>query len=211
MVSSFARDIIGGEVREGGPARFITELLMRYERPYRLVTGETIRVEIDPVCEESIVRSEARIPSVPLQTPVLISTILREFDLTSLTVPFAIDIQGYVRNGRRLGGKQRWSEPALERAWLIKGTRREFSFVDQRFLSRNTTLLITDGERGFEVKGTEPVRMPARPIDAPDTIGAGDTLFARFALALIEGYGARDAARLAQADVESFLSAKVMT
>ena len=210
VISSYARDVVRDgtriEVREGGPARFITELLMRYQKPYELLTGDRITVQIDLSREESLVSSDARIAHTAIKTPVLVSTILREFDLPSLRVPYAVDIQGYVRDGTTLGGKKRLSEPALKSAWLVKGTRREFAFVDRRFLAPHATLLITDGSRGFEVQGTKRFYLKADRIDASDTIGAGDTLFASFALGLLDGMCPYDAARQAKKDTESFLT-----
>jgi sugar/nucleoside kinase (ribokinase family) len=214
IISSYAQDIIydgmSTSVREGGPARFITRILERYERPYHIVTGERITVQIDLAREESIVRTGTRIARTACSEPVIVSTILREFDLSSLHVPFAIDVQGYVRDGNTLGGKRRMSDPALKGAWLVKATRREFSFVDKRFLDPDAILLISDGARGFEVRGANRFYMPASRITVSDTIGAGDTLFASFALAVLEGKSLYEAAAQAKIDTESFLCEQVI-
>lgn len=211
VIASYARDTLRSEdtveVRRGGPAYFIARALTRRGARFKMHTGSTIDVDIEvrDGRERSIVRTGARIPNTAAREPVLVSTILREFDLSSLACRYAVDVQGYVRDGEKLGGKQRFTDAALRRAWLVKATREELAYVEPACLARDAILLVTDGARGFEVRGSERFRVATKPIERDDTVGAGDTLFAVFALELLRGATLREAAERAQAETERFL------
>lgn len=211
IIASYARDTVRSEdsieVRRGGPAYFIARALAKRGTRFVVHTGETIDVDIAvrDGRELSTVSSGARIPNTATGGPVLVSTVLREFDLPSLTGRYAIDVQGYVRDGAKRGGKRRFSEPALRRAWLIKATREELAWIDPACIADTAVLLITDGSRGFEVRGPESFRVRTEPIECADTVGAGDTLFAVFAAELLRGSTLRDAAERARVETESFL------
>lgn len=61
-------------------------------------------------------------------------------------------------------------------------------------------LAVTDSERGvFYMHGEDVRHCPAFPVEAVDTLGAGDTFHGAFALALAEGMGEERALRFASA------------
>ena len=127
---------------------------------------------------------------------VLISTLLDEFDLKAFGKFCCVDLQGYVRDGSDFGKKRAFDSEELEKFDVVKVTKYEVQYIPKDRVKRLKTLVITDGEKGFEViqEGNRQ-KFTIKKIDAPDTIGSGDTFFAAFC---VEYYRTNDITKSAE-------------
>lgn len=159
VISSFAEDrIIYGSkkvLKKGGPARFITQVLKKLRMPYQLICNDEGIVEIDMRnnMEKGRIISTSKI-LCQMQNKaeiVLISTLLDEFDLKAFGKFCCVDLQGYVRDGSDFGKKRAFDSEELEKFDVVKVTKYEVQYIPKDRVKRLKTLVITDGEKGFEV------------------------------------------------------------
>lgn len=189
VISSFAEDRLirenGVEVRLGGPALFIKRFLEREGFSFNLVTGTKGVVEIDMRgnAEVGRIKDVAVAKEVPSKTEglVLYSTILDEFPLKAIGSMNCVDVQGYVRDKDSFGKKKVFDSEELLRFDVVKGTRKEISFIPEKLLRKDCVVVRTDGSNGFEISFNGEKRMfSVEKVECPETIGAGDTFFAAF-------------------------------
>jgi sugar/nucleoside kinase (ribokinase family) len=220
IVSTSTRDWLpDGEKRAscipGGPAHYIALALDRLHAPYRLVTHQSVDVDVVHTrAGEAYV-----IPAIePIPLPerlhgsaVILSPIIREID--PFHVPpvdglLIVDVQGFVREpgvrSDRVSGPYHLA-PLLLRADVVKAAEAELALLDDasKVALAGTTALITGGEHGARLdmpEGTFPI--PVNRIDTEHTIGAGDTFLAAMTWALVRGCSleesALDAARFTE-------------
>jgi 1D-myo-inositol 3-kinase len=124
------------------------------------------------------------------------ATLLRLRELSAILIA---DAQGFVRGFDAQGGVfHREPEPALraqiDRLDWLKLSRSEAEALDPRSLRCGT--IVTDGDRGCLVlrEGRE-VQVPAFTASEVDPTGAGDCFLAGFAVGLLRGWDAIEAAR----------------
>jgi pfkB family carbohydrate kinase len=220
IVSTATRDWLpdgekGRSCIPGGPAHYIPLALERLHAPYRLVTYQTVDVDVvHTAAGEAYV-----IPAIePIPLPerlsgpaVILSPIIREID--PLLVPpvdglLLIDVQGFVREPGvrtdRVTGPYHLA-PLILRADVVKAAEAELALLDDasKVALAGTTALVTGGEQGARLDTPEGTfRIPVNRIDTEHTIGAGDTFLAAMAWALVQGCSleesALDAARFTE-------------
>lgn len=224
LVSTYAKDVLvekNGKVlseQKGGPLLFLEEVIKLQNIPYNSIAGAEVIVEIQIV--DGIERSKIRniknqnIPSDKLYDWTLISTLLREWKLTSLkkySGQIYIDIQGYVRDGSRYGGKKLWTELEDENLDVkcLKGTIEEVTYLPKNILEaqKNKLLIITDGAKDITIfsEGRELKISPKPIINPKNTIGAGDTFFTNTVCNLYKGLVIKDAVHEAALATSEFL------
>jgi hypothetical protein len=217
VISSFAVDIIleedGTQKRKGGPALFIQRVLDEMGFPYEMITGDQGVVEIDIRGDEEIGKViEAGKISVPEDKRfnlTMISTLLDEFDLKACGKMNCLDIQGYVRERSKFRGKTFFDSPELEKFTVVKGTEEEIGRLSAERLRKVPIVMITKGSKGFSLIEDGIKRdYDASLVEVPDSIGAGDTLFAAFCVKYYETSDCDTSARFAMCFVERFLKAK---
>ncbi|MDE2038046.1 MAG: hypothetical protein KGI69_02375 [Patescibacteria group bacterium] len=222
VISSLADDVIfhegqKGEVREGGPAFWISDALRHRGQDFELITGEQ-RSEV-----EIMVRDGEEIGKIVSVSPIeingrldadafIISTISDEFNIQnieSLDGLVAVDLQGYVRAAKSDDRKLVIDQRLASLIGIAKLTRDEASHVIGLDLLKDKILLITDGEKGFDLYANGALHhFDGEPIRAKDTIGAGDTLFARFVVEYMRSHDILESARRARGYVADFLRSK---
>jgi hypothetical protein len=202
----------------GGPAHYVGTALQRLECPYHLVTGEPVTVEVERTAsgEQYVIPP---IPYIPLPerlrgAAVILSPIMQEIDLAALPPadgPLIVDLQGFVRrpNQPTDSGSDQFDLRALfQRARIVKASERELRRLDipSRAALEHCTLIVTRGEQGAIVRqrGTEEV-IPAEPVKAQQTIGAGDLFLAAFSCSLLRGSDEVRAAQFAARFTEQAL------
>lgn len=189
VISTLAEDVLirdhGIERIEGAPALYITNFLKNKDIDYKLITGQKAIVEID-------MRNNVELGKInPVEMIninknisldcVLVSTLLDEVKLRNFGEFSCLDLQGYVRDGSKFGGKKEFSSDALKYFKIIKGTKEEVSYVPEKILRNIPILLITDGSNGFDImENNKSYKFNVEKINAKNTIGAGDTFFAAF-------------------------------
>jgi hypothetical protein len=201
ILSTFADDILVNKTeaiirqQPGGPAFYIKQVLEKEKISFNLKTGSKMKVEIliTPTDEYGKIKTPMtpqRIQFNKIETPLLlISTILDEYDLTTLPLykgNVFLDIQGFVRNGKDFGKRQNWKPniQIFENIFCIKGTDKELNHIPTKYIKKQKQkiLLITKGKYGCEVFsfGKHYIIKPKKTIKTDDTIGAGDTFLAYF-------------------------------
>ncbi len=208
----------------GGPAFYLSKALEADKVPYELRTGRKMNVEI-------LVKKNGEFGRIPLKpiskkvkfadinTPLLIiSTILDEFKLADLSLfkgKVFLDVQGYVRDGKRFGHKKFWkADNSVMRAiFCLKGTEEELTYIPAAYLEqqKKKVLIITKGNKGSIIfdSGKRYTVKPSIIIKTRDTIGAGDTFFAYVISKFIKDQGSIvDAVRYGTRKTEEFLQAK---
>lgn len=209
-----------GERREmpGGPAHYIGTALARLGMSYHLITGAVAQVEVipDPGGEQ-----QYRIPALPtirlparLEGPAAIfSPVMREIqptDLPPIAGLLALDLQGFVRQP---GMPTREGPPVdltelLTRADIVKGSEDELGRLSEHSLAALDQAIVLDtmGIKGALIRycGRE-VHVPADPVHAPHTIGAGDMYLAAFVQATLQGYSPVEAGNRAARFTEGVL------
>src|SRR5438105_1403933 len=113
LVSTFTRDRVtlpSGECLEipGGPAHYVGKALERLQLPYRLITGESVDVQVLPTADGQ----QYLIPAVsPIELPerlqdhaVILSPVMQEIDpehIPQCDGLLVVDLQGFVREPMR--------------------------------------------------------------------------------------------------------------
>jgi sugar/nucleoside kinase (ribokinase family) len=183
----------------GGPAHYIGVALDRLGVPYRIITGPTCSVDVlpGPEGEEYLIQP---IPLIPLPERLcgpaaILSPIAREIEPEQVPETdgiLAIDLQGFVRHPGRPSSDLDTVDltPLVRRAQVIKASDPELSHLSPSSLSalHTSILLMTHGAHGVSLKeGGRTHFIPSHPVQAPDTIGAGDTYLAAFIAHLLDG------------------------
>lgn len=228
VISSYAQDRLvspqGKIVKNqlGGPILFLHRALKDSGIPHELIYGDKINVEIliSERGEFGKVLTTPKVQPLPFLKPsswVIISTVLQEWDLTSL-LNFEgrvfVDIQGFVRDGSDFGKKKYWEEVAVfaDKIFCLKGTRQEVSYLPKEVLEnqKQRLLVITDGDQDLEVfyQGKRffiPVEQSKKP---KDTIGAGDIFLGYLVASMYQGKNPLEAVKHATYKVAQFLRSK---
>lgn len=205
LVSTYSHDRVPQSdgsvvVQQGGPAHYMGLALRRLCVPFRVVTGATAVVEVipGPDGEKYVI---PRLDPIPIPSPLLgdavvLSPIMREIDPESIPDVhglLALDLQGFVRRpGDPAGGFDRNVNLAalLARVDVIKAAEPELSALtpESREAARSAIVLVTHGDQGATIQHRDRAdRIEARPVPAPNTIGAGDTFLSAFIVALLDG------------------------
>ncbi len=199
ILSTFAQDKIinkdaGTErIVRGGPAFYISKVFEEEKLPFNLITASNAEVEI-LIKEDSekgrLVKKPVikKVDFIKIKTPfLLISTILDDFDLENISAfkgKVFLDIQGYVRDGERFGGKKLYNLQTKVQSsiFCLKGTEEELNYIPRNWLTsqKKKILIITKGKSGciLFTSGEEFELNVSRKIVSHNTIGAGDTFFA---------------------------------
>jgi hypothetical protein len=192
--------------------------LERLHAPCRVLTHEAVDVEVIPT-ERGEAYIIPPIPLIPLPDrlvgpAILLSPIIREVDpdrVPPVEGLFFVDIQGFVREPcvrtDQVTGPYHLA-PLLKRADVVKASEDELDLLDagSRQALGETTVLVTGGDRGARlVLGSREVPIPVHRVDAPNTIGAGDSFLAAMAWYMVGGAGPEQAARAAARFTESLL------
>jgi len=195
--------------RAGGPALYCTQAMEALGCRVHLVTAKqpvnvfiTIRnrresIRIDRIAK---IKLAGRLPA----RDVLLSPILGEFELEQLArrrCQIFLDTQGYIR-AKGEDRSRRWlcDIRLVKNVVALKVNQHESRYVPEEILDlfRTRILLITRGREGVEIWDHNKRRViRVNPIDAPDTLGAGDTFFGSFVAAYLELGSARPAAQTA--------------
>lgn len=227
LVSTFANDRLplpGGGVRvqRGGPAHYMAAALNRLCVQYELVTGDTAEVEVIPGSDGEKYKI-AQLPSIPIPDPlpgdaVVLSPIMRE--IAPESVPhvsglLALDLQGFVRRPSDASGGFDHDvnlTSLLVRTNVVKAAEPELAALSQesREAARAAIVLITHGDRGAVIQyGDRAEVVEARPVAAPNTIGAGDTFLSAFIVAILGGSEPRAAGERAARFTEEVLRERI--
>lgn len=183
----------------GGPANYIGEAFRRLGLECDLLTGEVADVEVISTShgEEYVIPALAPIPlPVSLEcAALLLSPIVREIcpdavpEVDGLLV---IDLQGFVREPGVSSGDVTTKfdlTDLLTRADVVKASESELQRLtdSSRHALHGAILLTTLGERGALICCDHRERfVPARIIETPYTIGAGDSYLAGFTAAILD-------------------------
>lgn len=202
ILSSFATDRLFdaegrlvGEV-PGGPALYLTNVLRREGVPFVLLAPNArgvveIRITTDGEAGRIIEKPEvSQIDFSSIATPVLlISSLCGEFSLEGLSRfqgRVFLDVQGYVNDPLRLGGKIAWkpSSKVVKSTSCLKGTDQEIQQLPAAVIEaqKKKMLIITRGSNGCELflRGERFPVKPSSVVETKNAIGAGDTFFATF-------------------------------
>jgi len=189
VISTFATDKLiknsGVTFRKGGPALFITRTLDELNIPYDLFCSDNAIVEIDMRGNNEkgrIIRvTPIKRVSEIRKGLVLISTLLKEFELKAIGEFPCLDIQGYVRDGTGFGKKKKFDSEELEKFEVVKATGEEIQYIPKSRVNSIKVLVVTNGCEGFDViTQGEKYSFRTNRIECDDTIGAGDTFFTAF-------------------------------
>jgi pfkB family carbohydrate kinase len=207
----------------GGPAHYVGRALERLRCPYHLITGETVTVEVQrtPSGEQYVIPS---LPLIPLPerlhgAAVILSPIMQEIEaveLPEIDGILIVDLQGFVRRPMQpteSEGEKFDLVHLFRRADFVKASEGELHRLDSRSLAalERRTLIITRGDRGAIVRrGGNQEMIPAEPVSATQTIGAGDSFLAAFARALVLGKGTIEAAHSAARFTEEVLRERLV-
>lgn len=181
-------------IREGGPAFYLKRVFRKEKTSFTAPSPPHIEVEIHLTKkgEEGRVAerpSPTQVNFGKIATPFLvISTILDDFVLKGISAyqgKVFLDIQGYVRDGSRFGGKKKWHPPQelANSCFCLKGTDEEISYLPKTLKEKKQKMLIlTKGKNGCEFfyESVAHSILPDSVIKTSQTIGAGDTLFGYF-------------------------------
>jgi hypothetical protein len=202
----------------GGPANYIGEAFRRLGLECQLITGEVADVEVISTAhgEEYVIPALApiRIPPHLECAALLLSPIVRE--INPHTIPktdglLVIDLQGFVREPGVSSGEVTATfdlTDLLARANVVKASESELQRLTEtsRRALDGTILLTTLGERGAFVRCDHREGfVPARLIETPYTIGAGDSFLAGFTAAILDGCDPLQAAEKAARFTEDIL------
>lgn len=226
VVSSYATDRLidaraGKIIREqkGGPALYLVHALKKLGLHPEIFTGKKLLVDILVKQNDefgSIKQKPLRLPFPPIKArSTIVSTILDEWDLSNAgKYPglLFVDIQGYVRDGNDFGKKKPWEEirdlaPSI---FCLKGNSVEIGMLPSDVIDdqkRKRMLIVTKDREGVEIfsKGQHIDCQPATVVRPPNTIGAGDTLFANFVYQFMSTDNLESAAYFALNKTREFL------
>ncbi len=216
VISSFAKDILirenNLEIREGGPAKFIKQVLNNLKISYKLAFSKKAIVEIDmrKGLEIGRIKKVYAIKSAKFNGPVLVSTLLDEFKLKTLGTFNCLDVQGYVRDGKIFGKKKKFYSNELNKFDIIKATKEENNYLELK--NFKGLLIITDGKYGFSIKsGKNKYKFRVKPVRCKETIGAGDTFFAYFCVSYYINRDIIKSAKFARLLTYRFLKTKYLS
>jgi len=199
IISTFARDKIIDRKRQtiniqnGGPAFYLSNIFKKEKIPFALVTTSKAETEIliSNSGEIGKVKKRPKIQGInfsKIKTSfIIISTILNDFDLNEISSfegKIFLDIQGYVRDGRKLGGKKFFSpsRKITSSIFCLKGTERELKYIPKTWLEqqKRKILIITKGSLGCElfIFGRKLKIKVKKKFPTLNNIGAGDVFFA---------------------------------
>jgi len=199
ILATFAKDkIIDTKrgivtIKKGGPAFYLSSVFKKERIPFRLIFPSIARVEILITENKEIgkVKKQPKVQKInfsKVKTDYLvISTILNDFNLSGISSfkgKVFLDIQGYVRDGKKLGGKKFFSpsKEVISSIFCLKGTEEELKYIPSIWLNqqKRKILIITKGEKGCEgfIFGKRFNISVKKKIFSSDTIGAGDVFFA---------------------------------
>jgi|SRR3989344_232412 len=228
VLSTFAEDkIIDNnkiiKTQKGGPAFYILNVFQKTNLSIEIIKGPILKIEmiLKKEGEAGKVKTGIKVKKINFSKIksqfIIISTILNEFDLSGISTfsgKIFLDIQGYVRKGEDLGGKKKWifSKEIFSSIFCLKGTQEEIRYLQKDFLKeqKKKILIVTNGkigctifafEKKYEIKNI-------RKVNAPDTIGAGDTFFAHFIYKFIKTSNVVSSGRYAVAKTSNFLEYK---
>ena len=226
IFSTFTKDKIideqGTIMKEeiGGPAFYLSNVFTKEDILFNLVTGPVMEIEVlmTESGEVGKVNKKSKIRKIDfskVKTPfIAISTILKDFDLInifSFKGKIFLDIQGYVRDGTKLGGKQHWipSKKIMSSIFCLKGTEEEIKYISPSFIEqqKQKTMIITKGSLGCDVFVNNKKYMikPQKQISILNTIGAGDTFFAYLITHFLKGTELLESAEYAVNKTSDFL------
>ncbi|MGH2441598.1 MAG: PfkB family carbohydrate kinase, partial [Chloroflexota bacterium] len=191
-----------GRIREipGGPATYIGGALRRLGFACRMITGEHVLVDVlrGDHGEEYVIPAIPKIALPPTfdTEAVILSPIIREIDpdaVPEVKGMLVLDLQGFVRQPGRSSAEAAGEYELgslLRRASVVKASPNELERLTEasrQAMPSTCLLVITHGVEGLTVRfdGGEQF-LPALPIRAPYTIGAGDTLLAGIVTGLLQ-------------------------
>jgi len=199
IFSTFAKDKIIDRktgvinIKRGGPAFYLSNVFNKEKVPFTIISTSRAEIEILITSSGEVgkVKKKPKIQKINfsrIKTPfIVISTILNDFifdNVASYKGKIFLDIQGYVRDGRRLGGKKIFS-PSREitsSIFCLKGTKKELRYIPKTWFEqqKRKILIITKGELGCEVfvLGRKFKMKVKKKISTLNNIGAGDVFFA---------------------------------
>lgn len=199
ILSTFAKDKIIDRkrkivtIKKGGPAFYLSNVFKKEKIHFNLITPPIAEVEILITKDNEIGKVKKRPKIQKIDFPkiktdyLVISTILDDFDLNGLSSykgRIFLDIQGYVRNGRKFGGKRYFtpSREIISSVFCLKGTKKELKYIPKTWLDqqKRKILIITKGSSGCEafIFGRKLKIKVKKKIPVSNTIGAGDVFFA---------------------------------
>ncbi|HLJ68885.1 MAG TPA: PfkB family carbohydrate kinase [Chloroflexota bacterium] len=210
----------GGQTRAvaGGPAHYVARALDSLGYPYRLITGEAPRVQVQlrPSGERYLIPP---VPPIPLPSllegrAVLLSPVIGEINPSAVPAAegwIAIDLQGFVRSPGRptdeAAGPFEISD-LLARTAVVKSNATELARLTERSrraLDR-TLVLETMGSQGVKIYDHGRLSIvESFPVETSNTIGAGDTFLAAFVVSILRGADTIEAATAAARFTEAML------
>lgn len=206
------------ETRLGGPAYYIERIFRQEDFPYQLVTGGQMTVNIVSVPGKSqvgVVRDNGLHQEIPrIITPhVMVSTLYNEWSPNSLSGyngDIFLDVQGFVRDPvAGFGRKKQWVPPPGLAPLFVKATLMELGYLPPQFVEEQKRhgLIVTRDKFGADIywRGRHNFIGVDNPIETDDTLGAGDTYFARFAIEFLNTGNPVRAAWLAAEDARKLL------
>lgn len=228
LVASSSKDILVDSQNQiieeliGGPIYFLKNALKDLSIPYKIFPVKEMDVEIlvKDRREFGKVKCEGDAILFPIKKVsswVIISTILRELDLSNLNDykgKVFLDIQGFVRDGSSFGKKRFWkeSEAIAKYIYCLKGTEEEISHLPKKVIEdqKKRLLVITNGTNNIVIydKGnliTVPILKKVKP---KNTVGAGDTFLAYFVGSMYLGKNSEEAVKFAVEKTTNFLENK---
>ncbi|HEX8917739.1 MAG TPA: PfkB family carbohydrate kinase, partial [Chloroflexota bacterium] len=111
---------------------------------------------------------------------------------------------------------QEWGKinlaPLVARATAIKASERELARLDDESMEAlgGTILLLTEGSKGVEIRvGGDTRFIAARPVDSPNTVGAGDIFLASFVYHFLQHESYVDACEKAMRVTEDILAERI--
>ena len=206
------------ETRPGGPAYYIERVFQKADIPYQLVTGQEMTVKIvsvpgkDQVGKVQDYGLRQKIPKV--DTPhLLVSTLYEEWDLDPLSGyggNLFLDVQGFVRNPQvGYGRKKKWAPPFGLVPLFVKTNFAELAYIPAEFAEdqRRRGLIVTHDRFGSEIywQGRREIIPTGELVETNDTLGAGDTYFARFTIEFLNTGDPIRAARQAAVQARQLL------
>lgn len=228
LLSSYAHDIVinsitkARTIKPGGPALFVEEVFKKEDILYNPIVKKDIQVEVTVYKNGEKSRilpiSSTEAPVEMFADTVLISTLLREWDLSKLSGykgKAFLDVQGYVRDGSNLGGKKHWDSinDIIDSVYALKGTKEEIHYLSKTVVAKqkNKIMIVTNGSNPVDlyVKNTKYTLPVVKVVNLQNTIGAGDTFYAYFVVDVVKGVDPIEATKHAIKKTNNFLQRKV--
>lgn len=228
IISTRAEDILVNQKnailskQKGGPLLFIEDAMRKENIPFQSFSGSIIKVKILINEKGEFGKIDQRIKSSPvpldsLSDYTIVSTVLDEWNLQEIAdckTKLFLDIQGYVRDGKDFGRKKQWNNISnfYHNIYCLKGTSEEVIYLPPHVLEnqKKKMLLITNASNDVELwfKGKKTVIPVINIVKNNHTIGAGDTFFGYFVVALYQGADPVQAVKKAIQATSYFLASK---